>query len=112
MTDPSISGSSNATVTGSLQTSGLETAGRITIVALNAVTWTALPATALTGRNAICLQNHSGIQVKLNYDPGIVGYVGIIVNDGGERYYDITDSIPIYAKSQSGTPSVIVEELS
>lgn len=99
-------------INGTIKTSGLEIAGRVTVVALNAVTWTPLPAVALADRNAMTIQNSSGIQIKLNYDSGIVGYVGVVVNDGGERFYNITDSIVLYAKSASGTPSITVEELS
>lgn len=93
-------------------TSGLEIAGKVTEVALNSATWTALPATALANRNAICIQNPTGIEIKINYDNSVVGYVGVIIGPSGERYYDITDSIVIYAKSASGTPTVNVEELS
>jgi hypothetical protein len=98
-------------ISGTVTTAGLSIAGRITVVALNAVTWTALPATPLAARNAITIQNESGIQIKLNYvTPG--AYEGVSINDGGERFYNITDSIILYAKSASGTPSVTVEELS
>jgi hypothetical protein len=45
------------TTSGTFTPSGLKVAGRISEVALNAVTWTALPATALTARNAIRVQN-------------------------------------------------------
>lgn len=92
--------------------SGLNIAGKITIVSVNSSTWTALPATALTDRNAICIQNRSGSEIKLNYDNGVSGYVGVVVPNLGERYYDITDNILIYAKSASGTVDVTIEEIS
>lgn len=100
-----------AGLTGEFTPTGLKVGGKVTEVPLNAVTWTALPATPLTGRNAISLQNRSGIEIKLNFDPTVVGYVGVFVPDGYERAYDITDSILIYAKAASGTPTVIIEEL-
>lgn len=90
---------------------GLHVGGLITEVALNSVTWTALPAGALLDRNAIALQNRSGIEVKINYSASVVGYVGIVIADGNERQYDITDDIILYGKSETGTPTIIVEEI-
>lgn len=98
--------------TGTFTPSGLNNGGKITTVSLNAVTWSALPATALAGRNAICIQNASALEIKINYASDIVGYTGIIIPANGERYYDVTDSIVIYGKSTSGTPDVIIEEIS
>lgn len=104
-----------SSTTGGLQAftpSGLRNAGRVTEVQLNSATWTALPAAALTGRNAIAIQNPTGTEIKINYSSGVVGYVGMVIGAGGERTYDVTDAIPIYAKSASGTPTINVEELS
>lgn len=97
--------------TGTFRLSGLTVEGKITVVSLNAVTWTALPPSALSNRNAIGVQNQSAINIKLNYDPTTVGWVGIYVGAGAERYYDITDQIVLYAKAESGTPDIVVEEL-
>ena len=91
--------------------SGLSVGGKITEVTLNSTTWTALPAVPLANRNAVGIQNRSGIEVKMNYDNTVVGYVGVVIPDSGERFYDITGAIILYAKSVSGTPKVIVEEI-
>lgn len=99
-------------VSGSFAFSGLNIAGRITQVSLNASTWTALPATALANRNAMSIQNISGTEIKIQYDNAVVGYVGVTIKSGDERFYDITENVIIYAKSASGTPVVQVEELS
>lgn len=99
------------TATGTFTPQGLTTAGKVTEVTLNTATWTALPATALTDRNALGIINTSGVEIKLNYDSDVVGYVGVPVPDQGQRYYDVTDSITVYAKASSGTPTVIVDEL-
>jgi len=89
---------------------GLTTGGLITVVALNAVTWTALPATPLVGRNGIGIQNESGTALKLNFaTPG--GYIGWTIADGGEFFVDITESILIFAKAAIGTPSVTIMEI-
>jgi hypothetical protein len=91
--------------------SGLRVGGRITEVTLNATTWTALPTTALSGRNALAMQNRSGIEMKINYNSSQVGYVGIVIADNSERQYDIKETVTIYGKSASGTPIMFVEEI-
>ena len=97
---------------GTFTVSGLSVGGRVTEVALNAITWTALPATPLANRNAMAIQNESGIDIKLNYSSGVSGYVGVTVSGAnGERQYDISDEIILYGKSASGTPTITVEEL-
>lgn len=90
---------------------GLTIGGLISQTAVNAVTWTALPLTALTNRNALSIQNLSGIDIKINYNNTTIGYVGVTIASGSERFYSITDSIIIYAKSASGTPTIQTEEL-
>lgn len=93
------------------QPSGLTIGGKITEVTLNSSTWTALPATALTDRNEIGIQNLSGIEIKLNFDNTVSTYTGVTLSSGSERHYSITDGIQIFGKSQSGTPLITVEEL-
>lgn len=102
----------NATVSGQVTLKGLNIAGKMTAVTLNTATWTALPTTALTNRNAIRIQNQSGVEIKTQYDPTTVGYVGIIIAANGSDAYDITENIIIYAKASAGTPTIMVEELS
>lgn len=91
---------------------GLRVAGRVSVVNVNANTWTALPASPLSQRNAISIQNLSGQPIKVNYSSSIAGFVGITIADQSERNYNITDAIILYAKCQSGTAQIIVEELS
>ena len=91
--------------------SGLRSGGRVTEVQLNALTWTALPAAALLGRNALCIQNNSGTEIKINYNPAQAGYVGIVIPNSAERQYDITEEVVIYGKASAGTPTVYVEEI-
>ena len=99
-------------VSGEFTPSGLRISGKVTEVVLSDTTWTALPPVPLTNRNAINIQNYSGTQIKLNFDPTITEYVGVVVNDQSERNYDIKDSILIFARSELGTPKITVEELS
>jgi len=98
-------------VSGTFTPSGLSKEGKITIVTLNSLTWTALPAVALVDRNGMGIQNDTGIQIKLGYDIGEAGYVGWNVNANGEFFIDITDAVIIYGKSASGTPSVTIMEV-
>lgn len=100
------------TLTGEISPSGLKNGGRFTEVTIDDTTWTALPPTALTNRNAIGIQNRSGQAIKVGYDPLAAGYVGMEISDGEERQYDITDAIVIYAKSSTSSCSINVEEIS
>jgi hypothetical protein len=91
---------------------GLNNYGKISIVLINAITWTPLPAVAGVGRNAIQIQNRTGQETKINYSTGIAGYVGMILDNGGERAYDITDNVILYAKSATSPVNLTVEEVS
>lgn len=98
---------------GSFSPSGLKTEGKITEVDLDDSSWTPIPATAQTKRNAIFLQNLSGSQIKLNFDNTEPGYVGWTVNDLGEFFIDVTDGIIIYGKAESGaSPTITAMEVS
>lgn len=102
-------------VSGTFSPSGLKIAGRVTEVVLSETDWTALPPSGpLANRNAINIQNYdTGAQIKINFRND-VGYLGVIINENSERNYDITDAIQLYARAapQSGTPVIIIEEIS
>ena len=108
MTDCVIQG---AVATGIVRMQGLTKGGKVTKVTITDAAWTALPASPLADRNAIAIQNRSGVAVRLNYD-----YTGALPgnDDGmelagwGERQYDITDQIVVYAKVKSGGGSIEV----
>jgi len=95
---------------GSFAPSGLRIGGKVTIVTVT-TTWTALPTAALDDRNAMSIQNTSDVDIKINYDDEVVGFEGILIKSGFERYYDIKDTIIIYAKVATGTAVVAIEEL-
>jgi len=110
--------------TGTLQITGLTIGGRVTEVTINATTWTALPATPLTDRNSMSVQLFdTQVNVKVNYeaaggdiDTDIPGFTGTIIpapGDGGltERFYNVSDSVILYAKCATGTETLIIEEL-
>ena len=108
------------TVSGTIdaEPSGLRNGGKVTIVPIVEGSWTALPATPLTDRNAICIINDSTFEAKVNYDYTAAlpaGYEGVSIRaNGGERQYDIKEYIPIYAKAAPGSGGfdLIVEEIS
>lgn len=101
----------SAASSGNVTVSGLTTGGKVTEVTIDNTTWTALPPSALTLRNALAIQNRSGQEMKVNYDNSVVGYVGMVIPDGGQRFYDITDSIVIYGKSATSSITINVEEI-
>lgn len=91
---------------------GLRTAGKITEITVDSTSWTALPLSALTDRNGLGVQNVGNKQIKLNFDNTEPGYVGWIINSGGETFIDVTDAVVVYAKADSGNQLLIVMEVS
>ena len=99
-------------VEGKLSFSGLSIGGRISLVTINDSTWVALPASPLTDRNGLSIQNLTGQDIYLQYDnTATAPNEFITVGNNVERYYNITDTIVIYAKASSGTVDLLVEEL-
>lgn len=91
---------------------GSATAGGAVEVPLDDTNWTELPPVPRSDRVTIAVQNQSGIDVKLNEDNATVGYVGVLLRPDDQRIYSNVDpSFKLYAKAASGTPSVLVEEL-
>jgi hypothetical protein len=99
------------TLTGTLIPSGLTTQGLLTKVTINNTTWTALPPTALTGRNALSIQNISASSMVLDYVTTNAAVEGVVVGVSAERFYSITDQIIIYGKSVAATANILIEEL-
>lgn len=94
---------------GSFKPSGLNIGGLHTKVTITDSGWTALPASALSQRNQINIQNFSGFEIKVNFSSGIVGYEGMRIPSNTERFYQITDSIVIYARAEAGAGSVDID---
>jgi len=92
---------------------GLTGSGRVTEVTLNDSTWTALPASPLSSRHALNVQNDSGSEIKVNFSNAVATYTGMVVKFGEERFYNIDNTIILYGKSETGTtPTINVEEIS
>jgi hypothetical protein len=96
--------------TGSFTFNGLKLGGKVTITSINSTTWTKIVASPLTSCNQINIQNESGQLVKLNYIQP-VAFEGVYLKDGMERQYSIQGNIVIYARCESGTASIVVEEI-
>lgn len=100
---------------GSISPAGLSNGGRITLVSINESTWTPVPATPLANRNGLSIQNFAtGANVLIEYDNTAPATKGVNIVENAERFYTITDSIIIYARTKpgGGTVDVICEELS
>jgi hypothetical protein len=102
------------TVSGSFTPSGLTIEGRITQVTIDDTGWVALPATPLTARNHIRVDNFLGandmlIQYADKNGPAIT--YGKTIPQGSWDGWDITDDIEIYGRAVSGSFPVIVEEI-
>ena len=109
--DPPTETAPTVSVSGSLTPSGLTIGGKLTTVTLNNTTWTALPPTALTNRNALSIQNISGSQIVIDYVTSNALVEGVVINSGAERFYSIKDTILIYGKSVAATANILIEEL-
>lgn len=102
---------SGANFSGTFTFSGLRNGGKVTEVTLYPDRWVPIPATALTDRNAMGIQNVSGEEMKVNFRDD-VGYVGMVIGAGSERTYDISDQIIVYGRSIANIIQINVEELS
>lgn len=99
--------------TGTFTFTGLSTGGRITELALTDASWTAVPASALTDRNSIAVQNISGNggTVLWNYSNAAPLTEGWRIEDGGFKSVAVRDGITIYAKMLSGSGTVAIDEV-
>jgi hypothetical protein len=102
---------SGSNFSGTFKVSGLNIGGRFTEVSIDNTTWTPVPATPLADRNAMRIQNRSGQEIKINYDPLASGYTGMVLPNLAEIAYDIQPNVVLYAKSQTSACILNVEEI-
>lgn len=89
---------------------GLGTTALHTEVTIDDTSWTALPATALTDRKLLAIQNQTGFEIKVTPNsPQPAGYSGWTIIDGGEKFYNITDGLTYYAKAEAGSGSIVID---
>jgi hypothetical protein len=91
---------------------GLYSTGKVTVVTLDSISWTPLPALALASRSALLIQNQSssGVAVLINYS-NTAGAEGIKIEDRGFKSLAAKDTITVYGRMVSGSGTVAVEEL-
>lgn len=102
-------------INGKFQITGLNNGGLHTEIPINETTWLPVPSLALGDRNAIGIQNQSSKEIKLNFNNGVAGWVGWLLKPGTSKFYDIKDTIIVYAKAKPGSGSgniLLVEEIS
>lgn len=81
-----------------------------TVLNVPADTWTALPTTALSGRNLVEVYNKGENKLYLSFDnTTIVKYRSAI---GGAEFkiFPIQDNLTLYGRSQGGSTRVIITE--
>lgn len=115
------SGDTAVNVVGQLTPRGLFNGGQITKITLNDTAWVALERSAttaptgagpLSGRNSISLQNRTKKDILIQFDNTITDVsISLVIKGGGERFYDIEDTITVYARSATGAADIILEEL-
>lgn len=91
------------------------TAIKATVVALNAVTATKIPATPLANRKTLLIKNIGGGGVVVTIgDSSVTAGVGYTLADGVELAspWSIGPSVDVYAISASATPNIVVVETS
>ncbi len=100
-------------VSGTFQQSGLTKQGRVTMLTIDSTTWYEAPASALSDRNNIEIQNPStsASNIVWNYDNTAPATAGFQVPPGASRSLAITGSIPVYIRMVSGSATAVVEEL-
>lgn len=100
-------------VSGTFQPTGLQVAGKTTMLSIDSSAWYAAPVTPLTGRNNIEIQNPSTSTSDMLwvYDNTVGATVGFHVTPGSSRSIAIKGSIPVYVRMVSGAATVVVEEL-
>lgn len=96
---------------GEIISSGLKLGGAVDEVDIDDASWTEVSPTPIIGRNQINIQNESGQLVKLRYDDTEPTFKGVYLKSGVERQYTIQGAIKIYARCETGTAKLVVEEL-
>lgn len=103
------------TVDGDVSIKGLGEAAQVSRITLTNTNWTALPASALSDRRTIMIQNQSGngSTILLNFTNTAAANLGFRVLDGGHREILLSASIIIYGRilAPGNVGTALVEEL-
>lgn len=88
-------------------------AGKLSIVSVDNLTWTALPTVALADRQTLSIQNRTGQDLWVNWLASDLDATtkGWLIPDQYERSYPVQDGAILYCKSTTSACDVLVEEL-
>ncbi|MCH7761151.1 hypothetical protein IIA15_07115 [candidate division TA06 bacterium] len=81
-----------------------------TVLNVPANTWTALPATAATGRALVEVFNKGENKIYFSYDSTAIIKHRAAIGSGEMRIFPIQDSLVLFGRAQSGSSRVIVTE--
>ena len=96
---------------GEFRPTGLITEGKITHINIDRTTWKLLPATPLENRNTLKIVNRSASEtIYLEFDNTVATGDGDPIGPGVAVFYDITDDIPVYGSTGSGTVKLTIVE--
>ena len=91
----------------SAQPQGFQTEGLIKAVEINDTTWTALPATPLTDRNALSVRNNTGQEIFVSFTATPTSADDVWdVPDKSSWNALMSDQVILYGKASSGTVKV------
>jgi len=98
------------TISGTFSSSGLAGPALHSQVTVTDAGWVALPATALTDRQQLNIQNNSDYDIRVRHtNSGAYTDPAMTIISGGERFYSIQDSLVLYARAEPGAGSVTVD---
>lgn len=81
-----------------------------TVVEVTTPTWSALPTTALTGRNLVEVYNKGENKLYLSFDNTATLKQRAAIGGGEFKIFPIQDNVTLYGRSQGGGTRVIVTE--
>lgn len=85
--------------------------GKTSLVTIDQTQWFLVPATPELTRKGLTIQNYSGSPILVNFSNAAPSTVGVTIEDGGERFYDIQAAIYARRKTGVGSIDIIAEEL-
>ena len=81
-----------------------------TVIGVGTDAWTALPTTALMGRNLVEVYNKGENKLYLSFDNTTIIKYRAAIGGGEMRIFPIQDNLTLYGRSQGGGTRVIVTE--
>lgn len=104
---PAIGGSTGNITVEPIALSG---GGVVTQVEISNLEWRPVSSSPITNRRVLNLQNNTGQLIRLRYDD-IPQFLGIKLEDGAERNYDVLPSFQLLARSETSIVMLDYEEV-